>query len=103
MGVDSDARHLEATGQGLTFTATERMLIVRRAHNWSEQRPMSERSNPQQRPPKPQQQGDGQPENQKELEDPHGGSAEADRQAAEQGPGANENPESGDPGDPNRR
>jgi hypothetical protein len=63
---------------------------------------MTDHIDPQRSPPKPQQQGDGQPENQKELDDPRGGSAEAERQA-EQGPGANQNPESGDPGELNRR
>lgn len=37
------------------------------------------------RPPKPQQQADGQPENANELEDPRGASAESERRSAERG------------------
>jgi len=48
------------------------------------------------KPPRPEQQGDGQPENIRELTDDDGRDhRERGRRSAEQGPGANELPESG--------
>ena len=48
---------------------------------------------------RPEQQGDGQPENQRDVEDDHvqnPNAAQEKRRAAEEGPGAGENPESGE-------
>lgn len=48
---------------------------------------------------RPEQQGDGQPENQRDVEDNHTrnpNAAENGRREAEEGPGAGENPESGE-------
>lgn len=46
---------------------------------------MPDHDDERRRPPKPQQQADGQPENETELEDPRGASAESERRSAERG------------------
>ena len=44
---------------------------------------MPDHDDERRRPPRPQQQADGQPENETELEDPRGASAESERRSAE--------------------